>query len=42
MNCVPLQNARDNAFDAGVNTINALWIDDRDFLVTTQPIRLTR
>lgn len=31
MNCVPLQNARDNAFDAGVNTINALWIDDRDF-----------
>ena len=31
MNCVPLQNARDDAFDAGVNTINALWIDDRDF-----------
>ena len=31
MNCVPLQDARDNAFDAGVTTINALWIDDRDF-----------
>jgi hypothetical protein len=32
MNCVPLQNARD-AFltGGGTRTINALWIDDRDF-----------
>lgn len=31
LNCVPLQNARD-AFLAGPNrTINAIWIDDRDF-----------
>lgn len=32
MNCVPLQTAR-NAFLAGgtARTINALWIDDRDF-----------
>jgi hypothetical protein len=32
MNCVPLQNARANALGPlGVSTINALWIDDRDF-----------
>ena len=30
-NCGPLQNARNAAFAAGVDTINALWIDDRDF-----------
>ncbi len=26
--CVPLQNARDAAFSAGIDTINALWIED--------------
>jgi hypothetical protein len=32
MNCVPLQNARDAFLNAGgIRTINALWIDDRDF-----------
>jgi hypothetical protein len=31
MNCIPLQNARTNALAGGVTTINALWIDDRDF-----------
>ncbi len=31
MNCVPLQNARANALASGVTSINALWIDDRDF-----------
>lgn len=30
-NCVPLQNARDNALASGIDAINALWIDDRDF-----------
>jgi hypothetical protein len=30
-NCIPLQNARDNALAGGTDTINALWIDDRDF-----------
>jgi hypothetical protein len=30
-NCVPLQNARNGALASGINTINALWIDDRDF-----------
>ena len=29
--CVPLQKARDNALGSGIDTINALWIDDRDF-----------
>jgi hypothetical protein len=31
MNCAPLQTARNNALAGGVTTINALWIDDRDF-----------
>ena len=32
MNCVPLQNARNAFLNAGgIRTINALWIDDRDF-----------
>jgi len=31
MNCVPLQNARAAALAGGVDAINALWIDDRDF-----------
>lgn len=32
LNCVPLQNARDAFLGGGANrTINALWIDDRDF-----------
>lgn len=31
LNCVPVQTARTGAFAAGVDTINALWIDDRDF-----------
>lgn len=30
-NCVPLQNARDAALTAGVDTINALWIQDRNY-----------
>ena len=29
--CAPLQLARDAAIASGVDTINALWIDDRDF-----------
>ncbi|HTV01149.1 MAG TPA: DUF1194 domain-containing protein [Luteitalea sp.] len=29
--CVPVQNARDAALASGVTSINALWIDDRDF-----------
>jgi hypothetical protein len=29
--CSAVQNARDDALDAGVNTINALWIQDRTF-----------
>lgn len=32
MNCTPLQNARDSFLTGGqARTINALWIDDRDF-----------
>lgn len=31
LNCVPLQNARDGALAAGVNTINALWIEDSPY-----------
>jgi hypothetical protein len=31
LNCVPLQTARSNALLGGVTSINALWIDDRDF-----------
>jgi hypothetical protein len=32
LNCVPLQNARDAFLGGGASrTINALWIDDRDF-----------
>ena len=31
LNCVPLQTARTNALGLGVTTINALWIDDRNF-----------
>jgi hypothetical protein len=30
-NAVNVQAARDNALANGVDTINALWIDDRDF-----------
>lgn len=29
--CVPVQNARDNFLAAGNNTINAIWLNDRDF-----------
>lgn len=31
LNCPALQVARNNALAGGVTTINALWIDDRDF-----------
>lgn len=31
LNCPGLQTARANALAGGVTTINALWIDDRDF-----------
>lgn len=31
MNCISCQDARDNALSGDVNTINALWIDDRNF-----------
>jgi hypothetical protein len=31
LNCPAVQTARDNALAGPANTINALWIDDRDF-----------